>query len=1561
MEHKGGALGPHSGVDSKISITAQNRSNISAPVILNSTVTGNISIANNYFTGPEAEVTGTGTQIIDTSSLITEYKQFLLSEYAYITEYTSRAGEQVLLNDRYIDPLIVQKHREKKERENEMRSRGERFFNTREANQRNQNIRLDQLFSPVNGFKKVAPRAVILQGDSGSGKSVTAQKIVLDWATDELYATLFDVVFHLRCKELNGLSGEMSLVDLLDCSLTPNEIGQILKDMPQKVLFIVDGFDELMLSGTKEPLPTKPDIKSHPQGIVCSLLKGRMMRESFLLVTTRSTAVDKLENILKKPQCFVEIMGFSEKGVSEYFQKFFEDEEFSTQVYEKVKTHEMLYTACFIPVICWIVCTIFKRKGRDGVVTSELTTTTSIFVDFVFTLLKHHSSLNQHEELDLLKNLGQLAERGTLTHQVLFSRNDLPKAISDLPNIPFLCTFRQQERTYLKEMFGFLHLSFQEFFTALFYMLTDKAEATIKVKELLESAGNGRRNVHLLPVIRFLFGLSNKKVSRLIPEHPKSTTTVIRAQLEKWISKVIEKNIMDAFYINDFILYFLYELHDRDILKNVMKLWERSGIKIHWSLKGVDCQVVMYCLQYSSRIMSMEVKCNAKDLKMLHPALCRCTTLWLCFDSISDADVDLLTSALGKRKNVGYLTMEDGALSDESVQKILKTLGGQISVGNIRLVVRSISNANIDLTMNFLLKEMMGRSFSVCIASQSENIDKSLCTEFTMASKNNSVWFTLGHSEGHQGEISEKHGVCYYQGFSKISFGFCPFISIPMTDFLKTSHNLKSFSEIKNTEFGVNVDALLSFLSCVPGLTEVDMHAEYLTDVLTSKILSYLQVNPKISHIKFHVSNLLISDEKRVCSTFSVFRKPFEGYKMHVSERKNPSLSLSMDRWAYDTESGGNGELVHSHQPDKPALVKLNLSFPPLEGSSASWEILFKRLYKLIELTEQSPELDEHVDSLLLFLQSVPGLKEIKVWLNNLIESWAAGLFTLFLSCSSLLHLQLKTDISVVNDVESLGIMRDDGVRLSIGCNHLNYTDGFCDINSFEPPVHKVLPCVTITLTDDPENANADWRKFFQAYNQLKDLTGSSLEYDESVSDLLSVLHPVSGLKELDLIFRFMTVDGASRVLDLIQMNPSLTVLNFGAVELPEANKVNFKKDGKNEFFSVHMTSESEDSDSDRLNGVWSQSAGQMSDDSDEDGRSSPLSDSSDEINDSYELDSVERILCSDLRMWRRLSGQCSLFLKCTSSSPNTKSLFSSIEITLSANSEKTSSDWKHFLRAYNQCRGISIQSPTFEESVDALLLSLDSVPGLNKVQLTTDSLTENLAAKILSMCHTCPSLHNICLKVDYNKRYSELNVCSSLSVTRNTDSTLSVDIQLARDSMIEISPSFISFTSPCSEIAKLDGGELFETLDILKGLEEGCEEHEELVGDQIKISSLTENWVKRTLSLTEICHSFQEIRYDCIESGGLLLDEVERILQSSQTASDCRIIFTGMKRSKAKDGWTEIMMDTSKTSSASDEKVKVTFFRDSLTRLFAIDNIATEDTNDEEPEELEDEDFIFL
>lgn len=51
--------------------------------------------------------------------------------------------------------------------------------------------------------------------------------------------------------------------------------------------------------------------------------------------------------------------------------------------------------------------------------------------------------------------------------------------------------------------------------------------------------------------------------------------------------------------------------------------------------------------------------------------------------------------------------------------------------------------------------------------------------------------------------------------------------------------------------------------------------------------------------------------------------------------------------------------------------------------------------------------------------------------------------------------------------------------------------------------------------------------------------------------------------------------------------------------------------------------------------------------------------------------------------------------------------------------------------------------------------------------------------------------------------------------------------------------------------------------------------------------------------------------------------------------------------------------IESSRSSSACDEKVKVTFCKDSLTRLFTIDNIETEVHNDDDPEDPDEEDFI--
>ncbi|KAK9955885.1 hypothetical protein ABG768_015729 [Culter alburnus] len=320
-----------------------------------------------------------------TRSVILKYKERICSEYQCVTEYNSLPGEHVLLSERYTQPLILQRHRGRKEREQEIRSRGESFQKVLSARSSDDSVRLNSLFNPDG--HGIRPSAVILQGNSGNGKSFTVQKIMMDWASGDFYKERFDVVFHLKCKEINRIHGIKSLVEILSCScsLTSDQISQVLQHSPEKMLFIIDGFDELRLTQDINDMSPHTDLlqKAPAEVILCDLLRGRILPESFLLVTSRSTATDTLSKLLKGPQRFSEIMGFSEKGVEEYFQKFFQNEEHFRTAYTLVKENETLITACSIPVVCWIICTTIKERLKTAAdVTSGLETTTSIYVDF---------------------------------------------------------------------------------------------------------------------------------------------------------------------------------------------------------------------------------------------------------------------------------------------------------------------------------------------------------------------------------------------------------------------------------------------------------------------------------------------------------------------------------------------------------------------------------------------------------------------------------------------------------------------------------------------------------------------------------------------------------------------------------------------------------------------------------------------------------------------------------------------------------------------------------------------------------------------------------------------------------------------------------------------------------------------------------------------------------------------------------------------------------------------------------------------------------------------------
>uniref|UniRef100_A0A673N3C0 NACHT domain-containing protein n=1 Tax=Sinocyclocheilus rhinocerous TaxID=307959 RepID=A0A673N3C0_9TELE len=550
--------------------------------------------------------------------MILKYKASVIDKCKFVIECNLPSVERVELTTRYTEPVIIQKSKKQ----------DEKYYR--------------KLVSDGN-----TPKTVILSGDSGRGKSFMLQKIMLDWASGELYSENFDVVFLLKCEELKCISEEMNLFELLSwsCNLTSDQISQILELTPEKVLILIDGIDEFSFnSHIQISSPTNPSQKALPMDTLRSLLNGLILPESFLLVITRSAADTEI-NLLKGPLRFTEIMGFSERGVQEYFQKFFQDEQLFSKTYESLKANESLLTACSVPLLCWMVCFCLKKHlTDDDRVMRELKSTTSIYVLFVSTLLEHHG--HSQSVLSTLKSLVMLAEEGMKKQQVFLDEKCVTKTGLDPATSVFLYKDSLKRNSRQVPVFRFMHLSFQEFFTALSYVLMDEEDSWLKIRKLLYRVDLGEkiyrpspeRSNPIHPIILFLCGLSNEEVSSSLFEKIKWTVPHTIHLKQELYRSVIRRTTFNEYNLL-FDLHCLYELQDERFVSEALitqNLMDLSNI----SLRSTDCWVLLYCLQCCPHIRDLNLMyCDltAEKLKILQPALCVRESDLLSVEHLSEA------------------------------------------------------------------------------------------------------------------------------------------------------------------------------------------------------------------------------------------------------------------------------------------------------------------------------------------------------------------------------------------------------------------------------------------------------------------------------------------------------------------------------------------------------------------------------------------------------------------------------------------------------------------------------------------------------------------------------------------------------------------------------------------------------------------------------------------------------------------------------------------------------------------------------------------------------------
>ncbi|XP_041091266.1 NACHT, LRR and PYD domains-containing protein 3-like isoform X3 [Polyodon spathula] len=552
----------------------------------------------------------------------TDYKENTVNKYEKTRDYNSLQGERVDLRDRYIRLQMINKHHEEKEKELQLKSRGEEYIEqmTKHADEATC-IEVQDLFAPHKEDER-EPATVVLHGPAGIGKTFTVNKIMMDWASNNLFCDRFDYVFHLNCRDLNTCTNDVSLVDLILNSAEELQpaIEEILAH-PEKLLFIIDGFDELKFSLNQVNVVIAGDWNTrHSVEItLCRLLKKKILSKSKLLITTRATALENLGRVVDVERC-VEILGFSEGEIKEYVSKFYKDEQQASVVFNYIAENEAVFSMCFVPVVCWIVCSVMKdHLSHDESLAKKLKTTTQIFAHFVNKLLKHHGA---SEDSQILHQVGLLAFRGVYKKQVLFEKQDLVELSLD----PAQCTtffskviFKQE--LDLKSMYHFLHLSIQELFAA-FFCATSKDDKF--VENILNESMTAERD-HLIHVIRFLFGLSNVKTLKIIQDNFTEPSSVLRTQLEKWIPQAL------CFYKDIELLNCFYETQDEEFVKCAMKNINTINVS-QCHLSKSACLAIRYCIEQSDQVDRLDAfgcQLGKEEVKILLGVLPKCQSIIL--------------------------------------------------------------------------------------------------------------------------------------------------------------------------------------------------------------------------------------------------------------------------------------------------------------------------------------------------------------------------------------------------------------------------------------------------------------------------------------------------------------------------------------------------------------------------------------------------------------------------------------------------------------------------------------------------------------------------------------------------------------------------------------------------------------------------------------------------------------------------------------------------------------------------------------------------------------------